>query len=81
VFQTANLEAEPRLNPSAEMDPAIGSVAAKMRGPNHPGMPPYVAFMKRPSDSKEEPAQGDQVPPGDGSPANLSPTGSASPSA
>ncbi len=81
MFQTAKLEAEPRLNPSAEMDPAIGSVAAKMRGPNHPGMPPYVAFMKRPSDSKEEPAQGDQVPPVDGSPANLSPTGSVSPSA
>jgi hypothetical protein len=46
VFQTANLDAEPRLNPSARMYPAIGSIVAKWRGPNHPAMPPYVAFMK-----------------------------------
>ncbi len=46
VFQTANLEAEPRTNPSAENYPAIGSIVAKMHGPNHPTMPPYVAFMK-----------------------------------
>jgi hypothetical protein len=46
VFQTANLDAEPRTNPSAERYPAIGSIVAKMHGPNHPTMPPYVAFMK-----------------------------------
>jgi hypothetical protein len=46
VFQTANRDAEPRTNPSAEMYPAIGSIVAKMRGANRPGMPPYVAFMK-----------------------------------
>jgi hypothetical protein len=46
VFQTANLDAEPRTNPSAEMYPAIGSIVAKMHGANRPGMPPYVAFMK-----------------------------------
>jgi len=46
VFQTANREAEPRTNPVAEMYPAIGSIVAKHHGPNHPGMPPYVAFMK-----------------------------------
>src|SRR4051812_38618025 len=46
VFQTANLDAEPRINPSAERYPAIGSIVAKMHGPNHPTMPPYVAFMK-----------------------------------
>jgi hypothetical protein len=46
VFQTANLEAEPRVNPSAEHYPAIGSIVAKHHGANHPGMPPYVAFMK-----------------------------------
>jgi hypothetical protein len=46
VFQTANLEAEPRLNPKARLYPAIGSVVAKFRGPNHPGMPAYCAFMK-----------------------------------
>ena len=28
------------------MYPAIGSVVAKLRGANHPAMPPYVAFMK-----------------------------------
>jgi hypothetical protein len=46
VFQTANLAAEPRENPEAEKYPAIASVVAKMHGPNHPAMPPYVAFMK-----------------------------------
>jgi hypothetical protein len=46
VFQTANLDAEPRINPAAERYPAIGSIVAKLHGPNHPTMPPYVAFMK-----------------------------------
>jgi hypothetical protein len=46
VFQSANLEAEPRTNPEAEKYPAIASLVAKFRGPNHPAMPPYVAFMK-----------------------------------
>jgi hypothetical protein len=46
VFQTANLEAEPRTNPRARMYPAIGSVVAKWHGANHPSIPPYVAFMK-----------------------------------
>ncbi len=46
VFQTANLDAEPRTNPGAENYPAIGSIVAKMHGANRPGMPPYVAFMK-----------------------------------
>jgi hypothetical protein len=45
VFQTANLDAEPRINPAAEMYPAIGSVVAKHHGANRPGMPPYVAFQ------------------------------------
>lgn len=45
VFQTANLEAEPRTNPSADRYPAIGSVVAKWHGPNQPGLPPYVAFQ------------------------------------
>jgi hypothetical protein len=45
VFQTANLEAEPRINRTAEMYPAIGSIVAKHHGANHPGMPPYVAFQ------------------------------------
>jgi len=46
VFQTANVLAEPRVNPSASMYPAIGSAVAKWHGSNQPGMPPYVAFMK-----------------------------------
>ncbi len=46
VFQTANLDAEPRTNPEADKYPAIASLVAKFRGPNHPAMPPYVAFMK-----------------------------------
>lgn len=46
VFQTANLEAEPRVNPKAEMYPALASLVAKHHGANRPGMPPYVAFMK-----------------------------------
>jgi hypothetical protein len=46
VFQTGNIEAAPRINPRGHMYPAIGSVIAKMHGPNHPGMPPYLAFTK-----------------------------------
>ncbi|MBI2948991.1 MAG: DUF1501 domain-containing protein [Verrucomicrobia bacterium] len=44
VMQTANLAAEPRVNPRGHLYPAIGSVVAKLRGPNHPGMPPYVVL-------------------------------------
>jgi hypothetical protein len=46
VFQTGNTEAAPRVNPRGRMYPAIGSIVAKHHGPNHPGMPPYAAFMK-----------------------------------
>jgi hypothetical protein len=46
VFQTGSLEAKPRVNRLGHLYPAIGSVIAKMRGANQPGMPPYVAFMK-----------------------------------
>lgn len=46
VFQTANLAAEARTNPETPFYPAIASHIAKLRGPNHPAMPPYVAFMK-----------------------------------
>ena len=39
-------EAEPRHQPARpSMYPAIGSIVAKHHGPNHPAMPPYVAFM------------------------------------
>jgi len=46
VFQTGNREAAPRVNRNGRQYPAIGSVIAKMRGPNHPSMPAYAAFMK-----------------------------------
>ncbi|MFO0967504.1 MAG: DUF1501 domain-containing protein [Gemmataceae bacterium] len=46
VFQTGARQAAPRINPQGRMYPALGSVVAKHHGPNHPGMPPYVAFMK-----------------------------------
>src|SRR4029077_20564198 len=46
VFQTANLDAEPRTNPETEKYPAIASLVAKFRGPNHPAWLPCVAFMK-----------------------------------
>lgn len=46
VFQTGNRDAEPRLGPSKELYPAIGSSVAKWHGANDPQMPPYVAFMK-----------------------------------
>lgn len=46
VMQTANNEAEARTNPEADKYPSIASLVAKFRGPNHPAMPPYVAFMK-----------------------------------
>ncbi len=45
VMQTANLAAESRTNSESEMYPAIASIVAKHHGPNHPGMPPYVAFQ------------------------------------
>jgi hypothetical protein len=44
VMQTANLAAEPRINAKGHLYPAIGSIIAKMRGPNHPAMPPYVVL-------------------------------------
>jgi hypothetical protein len=45
VFQTANLEAEPRISPSRDLYPAIGSVVAKYHGANQGGIPPYIAFQ------------------------------------
>lgn len=46
VMQTGNRDAAPRVNPKGDRYPAMGSVIAKFRGPNHPAMPPYVAFQK-----------------------------------
>ena len=44
VMQTANRAAEPRTNPKGHLYPAIGSLVAKLRGSNHPAMPPYVVL-------------------------------------
>jgi len=44
VMQSANLAAEPRINPKGHLYPAIGSLVAKLRGPNHSAMPPYVVL-------------------------------------
>ncbi|MEX0724760.1 MAG: DUF1501 domain-containing protein [Planctomycetaceae bacterium] len=44
VFQTGNLDA----NSAEKQYPAIGSVIAKLRGSNHPSMPPYVATSPTP---------------------------------
>jgi hypothetical protein len=46
VMQTANLLAEPRTNPEARHYPSVASLVAKFHGPNHPAVPPYVAFMR-----------------------------------
>ena len=47
VFQSGNLEAEPRINPVGEMYPAIGSIIARHQAENGEvnGLPPYVAFQ------------------------------------
>jgi hypothetical protein len=44
VMQTANLAAEPRLNPRGHLYPAMGSLVAKMHGANDPSVPPYVVL-------------------------------------
>lgn len=47
VWQTGHLGAAPRIDPDKGPKwPAIGSIVAKHRGANQPGMPPYVAFNK-----------------------------------
>lgn len=49
VMQTGHREAAPRANPKGDRYPAIGSVIGKLRGANHPGVPPYIAFQRSPS--------------------------------
>ena len=44
TFQTGFRHADPRTNPEAVKYPAMGSQIARLRGANHPSMPPYVAF-------------------------------------
>ena len=47
VMQTANLEAEPRLNPHAAKYPGFAAVVAKHHGANQAGMPPAVHLNVR----------------------------------
>ncbi len=49
VMQTGHREAAPRVNPNGDRWPSYASVIAKFRGPNHPSMPPYVAFHRHPT--------------------------------
>ena len=42
VFQTGNLDAEPRTNREASRYPSIASIVAKHHGTNDPSMPPYA---------------------------------------
>lgn len=44
VMQAANRAAEPRTNAKGHLYPAMGSIVAKHRGANDPGMPPYVVL-------------------------------------
>lgn len=44
VFQTANLAAEPRINPEAEKYPAIASIIARHRQQQNRSMPPSVVL-------------------------------------
>jgi hypothetical protein len=46
VFQTGNTEAAPRVNRNGRLYPAIGSIIARYRGANQPGMPAYTVFMR-----------------------------------
>ena len=47
VMQTANLEAEPRINPVAARYPGFQAVVAKHHGANQPGMPAAVHLNVR----------------------------------
>ncbi|MCA9116574.1 MAG: DUF1501 domain-containing protein [Planctomycetaceae bacterium] len=49
VMQTGNPLASPRRNAAGALYPAMGSVVAKFRGPNQPGLPAYVAFNRDPN--------------------------------
>lgn len=49
VMQSGTRKASPRRNPQGDLYPAMGSVVAKFRGANQPGMPAYVAFNRDPA--------------------------------
>ena len=73
VMQTGNREAGPRFNPNGHNYPAIGSVVAKMRGANHPSMPPYVVFKRSNSHVADAGWLGKRYDPFDGNRASVLP--------
>lgn len=73
VFQTANLEAEPRTNPEAKTYPAIASIIAKEHGPNEADVPPYIGFYRSPSHIAFGGALGQQFDPVQGNLASKLP--------
>ena len=48
VMQTGNRQARPLTNPRGALYPSIGSLIARFKGPNQPGMPSNVAFNRDP---------------------------------
>lgn len=46
VFQTGNIDAEPRINPESKTYPAIASIVARHRGPSPHGLPEYIGFYR-----------------------------------
>lgn len=73
VMQTGHREAAPRVDPKGDRYPAIGSIVAKHRGPNVPGMPPYVVFQKHSSHVAWGGWLGKEYDPFDGNQASILP--------
>lgn len=73
VMQTGHRNAAPRTNPKGDRYPAIGSIVAKHRGANVPGLPPYVVFQKHESHVAWGGWLGKEYDPFDGNQASILP--------
>jgi Protein of unknown function (DUF1501) len=73
VMQTANLAAEPRINPEATDYPAIGSIVAKHLASRKLDVPPYVGFYRSNSHIAFGGALGQQFNPFQGNSASKLP--------
>ncbi len=69
VFQTGNLDAEPRIRPESAQYPAIASIIAKSRSELDQSMPSYVGFYRSPSHIAFAGALGQQYNPMQGNAA------------
>ncbi len=69
VFQTGNLDAEPRIRPESTQYPAIASIIAKSRSELDQSMPSYVGFYRSPSHIAFAGALGQQYNPMQGNAA------------